>query len=592
MVNRTEAEIDPITFAVVRNGLISASRDMYRVFKRTTMLPVLYEYNDFGISLYDDRLNLIAEAPGLPIFTGSLDDCIERTLNVIGGRDNLAPGDILLNNHPYLTAGQPADAALIMPIYYESEIVAFSALRAHVGDLAAKGPYPVDSTEVYQEGIIFPGLKLYEEGELNEDVIRIVKANSRLPAETAGNILAGAGALRGGGRALTALIEKYGTKVYYGTIDKLLEHGERIAKDGISDIPDGTYEFEDYLDDDGVDIGEPVRLHCKVTIDGSQMIVDLSESAPQQRGAVNCPWGYTLTTCRFALKRLASPSVPPNSGEHRLLKVIAPEGSVFNPIAPAACFVGWVTSLRLSDMIVSALAPAAPDKIPAENAGDLVSILAYVKQPESGNLAFFFDDAGIGHGAMRGADGMNALIHPMSAGIEYLPTELLETRMPILRHRHELQRDSGGPGKWRGGLGALCEHEMLNEGLAVSICDRTRASEIRGLAGGMGPPHKNAIILFPGTDREMRLGKKADIPVSAGDRVVSLPAGGGGYGDPMEREPRKVARDVRNDYVSRQMAEEAYGVALTDDGKVDEERTADLRSDSSGEAEEDDSGAP
>ena len=165
----TQTTLDPITFAVVRNGLISAAREMYGVFKRTTMLPVLYEYNDFGMSIYDDRLNLIAEAPGLPIFVGSLDDCIERTLEAIGGTENLQPGDILVNNHPYLTAGQPADAALIEPIFLDGKLIAFGALRAHMGDLAAKGPYPTNSTEVYQEGLILPALKLYDAGRLNED---------------------------------------------------------------------------------------------------------------------------------------------------------------------------------------------------------------------------------------------------------------------------------------------------------------------------------------------------------------------------------------------------------------------------------------
>lgn len=571
-------QLDPITFAVFRNGLISAANDMYHVFKRTTMLPVLYEYNDFGISLYDDRLNLIAEAPGLPIFTGSLDDCIARTLEAIGGSENLEPGDILINNHPYLTAGQPADAALIMPIYHLGRVVAYATLRAHMGDLGAKGPYPVDSTEIYQEGLLFPALKLHEAGELNEDIVKIAKANSRLPAETVGNILAGAGCLQEGARALRTLVDKYGVDTYYATVDELLEHGERIARDGIADIPDGTYTYEDYLDDDGVVLGEPVKLRCAVTVEGTDVTVDLEGSADQQRGPINCPWGYTLTTCRFALKRLVSPDIPPNGGEHRPLTVHAPERSVFNPVEPAPCFIGWLTSLRLGDMIVSSLASALPNRVPAEGAGDLVSIMALLKQPDSGRWAFFFDDGGTGHGAMKGKDGMSALIHPISAGIEYLPAEIAETRMPILRRRHELEQDSGGPGRWRGGLAATCEYEFLNDGEAVTACDKTSAGEIRGLKGGKGPPHLNAVVVFPGTDREMRLGKKAGIHVSSGDVVVTRPAGGGGYGDPRERDPEKVAWDVTNGYVSAEMAEEAYGVGFNEDGEVDEARTRELRS--------------
>ena len=555
-------KVDPITFAVVRNALLSAAREIYWVFKRTTMLPILYEYNDFGMSLYDDRLNLIAEAPGLPIFVGALDECIERTIAEIGGRDNLQPGDLLLNNHPYLTAGQPADAALMEPIFHGKQLIGFGALRAHMGDLGAMGPYPTNATEVYQEGMLIPGVKLYEAGQLNDVVMRIVRANSRIPAETAGNILAGAGALRAGSRALRAVVEKYGLETYYATVDELLDHGERIARDGIQRIPDGTYAFEDALDDDGIALGVPVPLKVTVTIDGSQMTVDTTGSAPQQWGPVNCPWGYTLTTARFSLKRLVTSEIPANSGEHRPLTVIAPEGSIFNPVSPGASFVSWVTSLHLADMIIAALAPALPDQIPAMNGGDLAGVLAYIRQPESGRWAFFWDEAGIGHGAKRGKDGMNGLIHPISAGIEALPAELMETRMPILKRRFELDNDSGGPGEWRGGLGTIAEYEFLSDGIAVTIVDKTSASQVQGLEGGLAPPRLNSVTMYAGTENELILGKRSDLAVKPGDVFINRPAGGGGFGNPLDRDPESVLADVINDYVSIASAREHYSVVI------------------------------
>jgi N-methylhydantoinase B len=569
-------KLDPVTFAVVRNALISAAREIYWVFKRTTMLPILYEYNDFGMSLYDDRLNLIAEAPGLPIFVGSLDDCIARTIEELGGRDNLRPGDILVNNHPYLTAGQPADAALIEPIFHEGKLIGFGALRAHMGDLGAMGPYPTNATEVFQEGILLPAVKLHEAGELNDTIMRIIRANSRIPAETAGNILAGAGALRAGSRALRAVVDKYGPETYYATIEELLDHGERIARSGIERIPDGVYTYEDVLDDDGVVLGIPVPLKVTITVDGSEITIDTTGSAPQQLGPVNCPWGYTLTTSRFSLKRLVTSGIPANSGEHRPLTVIAPEESVFHPVAPAASFISWLTSLRLADMIIAALAPALPEEIPAQNGGDLAGVLAYIRQP-SGAWAFFWDEAGIGHGAKSGMDGMSALIHPISAGIEALPAELMETRMPILKRRFELDQDSGGPGRWRGGLSTIAEYEFLADGLAVTISDRT-TGQIQALEGGMSPPRLNSVVFYAGTDHELHLGKKADLQVQAGDAFINRPAGGGGYGPARKRDPKAVAWDVLNDYVSREAAEHYYGVAIRQDGTVDEEATERLRS--------------
>ena len=267
----------------------------------------------------------------------------------------------------------------------------------------------------------------------------------------------------------------------------------------------------------------PVPLKVTITVDGGEITIDTTGSAPQQLGPVNCPWGYTLTTCRFSLKRLVTSGIPANSGEHRPLTVIAPEGSIFHPVSPAASFISWLTSLRLADMIIAALAPALPDEIPAQNGGDLAGVLAYIRQP-SGAWAFFWDEAGIGHGAKRGLDGMSGLIHPISAGIEALPAELMETRMPILKRRFELDQDSGGPGRWRGGLSTIAEYEFRADGLAVTISDRT-TGQIQALDGGMPPPRLNSVVFYAGTDRELHLGKKSDLQVQAGRRVRQPPGG-------------------------------------------------------------------
>lgn len=473
---------------------------------------------------------------------------------------------MLINNHPYLTAGQPADAALIEPIFHDGRLIGFGALRAHMGDLAAKGPYPVDATELYQEGTLFPGLRLYDEGRLNDTLIKIMRANSRLPAETVGNVLAGAGSLRAGGRKLAAIAEKYGIDTYYAAVDELLDHGERSAREALARIPDGVYVYEDYMDDNGVE-QEPVKLKCTITIEGTNFTADMTGSDDQQLGPVNCPWGYTLTTCRFALKRLTTPELPPNGGEQRLLTMIAPEGSVFNPIPPAPTFIGAWTSSRLADMIVQALVPALPDELPAESGGDILGVLAYIKHPVTKRWCFFWDDGGIGHGARKGHDGMTALIHPITAGIELLPLELLETRMPLLKKRFEIVQDSGGPGEFRGGLGTLAEYESLSDGIAVAICEKSRVSPVKGLQGGMPAPYNNTVFMFAATEREMRLGKKSDIPIVSGDEFITKAAGGGGYGDPLLRDPEQVGWDVLNDYVSVEQAESAYGVIMDESGR-------------------------
>jgi N-methylhydantoinase B len=260
-----------------------------------------------------------------------------------------------------------------------------------------------------------------------------------------------------------------------------------------------------------------------------------------------------------------------------VLKVIAPEGSIFHPRPPAPTFLGAYTSIRLSDMIVHALSQAVPEQMPAQNGGDLVAVLAYLRRPKTGNWTFFFDLGGIGHGAIAGADGMNALIHPVEAGCEVPPLEVLETRMPVLKTSFELVQDSGGPGEFRGGLAARQDWELLSDGLAVAIADKTQASTVLGVAGGQSPPERNAVIAFPGTERERRMGKVSDIHVVAGDVIRLAPAGGAGYGDPLNRDPAAVAHDVREEYVSRASARDDYGVVLTDDGAVDAAATDALR---------------
>ncbi|HEX2196733.1 MAG TPA: hydantoinase B/oxoprolinase family protein [Actinomycetota bacterium] len=573
----TNAAVDPVTFAVVRNGLVSAAREMYTVFKRTTMLAIIYEFNDFGVSLFDHRLNLIADAPGIPIFLGSLDTCIERTLEEIGGPEVLREGDVLLNNHPYLTAGQPADAAVILPIFHDGEIIAYAALRAHMGDFGGRGWYPVDSTELFQEGTLLPGVKLFEAGELNETIVRIIRANSRIPNETVGSIMGGVAAAHACRRKVLALVEKYGLDVYYDVIDQALDHGEKIARAAIEEIPDGVYSYVDYLDGNGID-DEPVKVSCEITIEGSNVTIDLSGSDPQQGAPINCPWGYTLTTARFAMKRITTPDLPATSGEYRPVTVIAPEGSLYNPTHPAPCFIGAWGSIRLSDVIVQALAPALPERIPAESGGDLAVCSVRLRHLESGRWCIFAEFGALGMGASYGKDGMNALIHPTEAGCESLPAELVETRVPILRRSWELICDSGGPGEFRGGLSAKSEWEFRSTGIVNAITEKTKASVTRGLAGGHAAPFNNLLTVFPGTDRELRLGKKSDIKIAPGDVFTMRAGGGGGYGDPLRRPPEKVLEDVRNGYVSVGEAKRSYGVIVDDQTlELDEEATAEYR---------------
>jgi N-methylhydantoinase B len=462
---------------------------------------------------------------------------------------------------------------LVEPVFHDDRLVAFFALRAHMGDMGGTG----HGSEVFHEGLLIPPLKLYDGGRPNQTLIDVIRANSREPVATAGNFLAGAGAIRTGSAALRALLDKYGLDVYYATIDAILDHGERIARQGIARIPDGVYRAEGALDDNGVDLGVPVPLTITVSVAGTDITVDTTGSAPEQGGPINCPWAYTQAVSRMALKTLATSGIPSNSGEHRVLTVIAPEGSIFNPGPRAASFISSRTTIHLVELILAALAPALPGEIPAMCGGDPAGVISRLRDPKTGRWTTRMSVIlGCGFGARAGSDGASAIYIRQAAGLQLVECEVLETRSPTLRTRCELDQDSGGPGRWRGGLGMIEEEEYLSSGVGGAASDRTSgAFPVLGLAGGRSPKRLSGVIHHLGTDHELGPPscKRPELPIQAGERHLAWTAGGGGYGPPWERDPGAVAWDVKNDYVSARSAYEDYGVVLNGAGVVDEKAT-------------------
>lgn len=578
---KDERKLDPVTFAVLRSGLTSSAADIHWVFKRICTLPILYEGNDYGAAVYDSRLNCFSSSAAAPLFSGALDDCVRALVEEIGV-DSLSPGDVLFTSDPGLHGCHTPDAPFVEPIFHDGELVGYAALRCHVGDLGAINFYPTTSTSSYQEGLMVPPIKVYREGELNEDLIRLVRANSRMPMETAGNLMAAAAAVHAGRDRVLRVIREYGLDAYVSAVEGMLDHGETVARQRLADIPDGAYRIEDSISDDGVNIGEPIKLACTVTIDGSTMTVDTTGSAEQVEGPYNCPFGSTLAAARYSLTKLIGADAPSGGGQYRALEVVAPRGSIYNPIIPpAASWNSYLATVRLCAMISNALAPALPDRVPAPHAADYPMLLAMLEDPKTRRPSFFAMDTGTGLGGIKGADGASALVNEIGAGVEITPAEVLEVRHPVLRHRLELVTDSGGAGEFRGGLGAVMEYEFLGNGIGMSTSDGIAPW---GLAGGLGAPGRDEVIVYPGTDKELRLGKASDIPLSAGDRQILITAGGGGYGPPWRRDVEKVIWDVKNGYVSRHAAETLYGVVFDADGELDREATEAKRSDLEGAA--------
>lgn len=553
---------DPIGAAVVRAALASTAREVFSQFVRTALTPTIYEAHDFSVAVFDDEVNVVADASGLPEYVGSLTFTVERLVERFG-RDRIKPGDVLASSDPFITGGHPPDLAIVSPAFHEGRLVGFCALRGHVGDVGARNDYPADAHTIYEEGLVLPPLKLVNEGVFNEDVAEIIAANSRMPRETVGNVRSGVGATTQGARKLSRIVETHGEPTYRRAIADLLDGSEVKVREMLRAIPDGEYVAYDKVDETALGDGE-IALVCCVRINGSEIEVDVTGSDPVHDGALNVPLAQTVAACRLALKRLTTQdTVPANSGEYRSLRVVAPEGTIFNAQPPVGTFMMHVAASFLSEMIVTALLPAISDRAPAQSSGHTTAFTAGI---ETTDKHIGVDDiAPIGYGAEIGRDGASALEHFSIAGIPVASAEVWESKAPVLKKSVVLVADSGGPGRWRGGLGTRVEWSFDSGADLTLQSERTGELTGSGLEGGSPGRGRNHVEIAPGTSDERVLGMSTDVHVRAGQSIVLHGAGGGGFGDPLQREVEAVERDVRRGYVSIEAAERDYGVRIDPD---------------------------
>ncbi|MGQ9602191.1 MAG: hydantoinase B/oxoprolinase family protein [Candidatus Bipolaricaulia bacterium] len=576
-------KVDPITLEVIRNRLIAASRDIRRTVERAAYSPVLYEVVDFSCGVLDSEANLIAETPGLPIFLANLSDAVQATYKTIG-RANLKPDDVIICNDPYNGGGTHCpDIVVLCPTFYEGEIRGWAAFRGHTVDMG--GIYPggwySNTTEIFQEGFRLPPVKLMVEGKPNEDVLRLIRANTRVPDAVLGDIRAMIAAVRTGSKRLLELIERYGLKVTLAAFQEILDQGERLSRAAIRRIPNGVYSAEALLDGDGNDdapLDEKLCLKVTITVEDETMTIDFTGTAPQCRGPMNVPEPSTISSARYGFKVVTTPDLPNNEGFFRPLRIIIPEGSLLKPRFPAATAMWPAPTTTIPDLILKALAPAIPDRVRAGHFGDSMADFIYGVDPRNGRYYVCAEPDGGGYGGKPFEDGESALFS-MDLGDTYnVPAEVAEVRYPWRVERFELIQDSGGPGKFRGGLGVRRDYRIIGHraGLTVTT-DRVKYTPPWGLFGGKdGKP--NITVVFRKDGQEERWRKVSNLPLEPDEVVSFQTGGGGGYGSPLERDPQLVLEDVRNGYVSLAKAKEDYGVVIAgNELKVDLKATEALR---------------
>jgi len=578
-MSQTDSGIDAATVEVIRNYLTSAATEMQRTLVRTAYNTIIYEILDFGISIYDRDLNLIADSPGLALFLGANDYGLEKAVEHVGA-ENLDPGDIVVMNYPYWSGTHTLDVLVFAPVFHDDEIIGYTTCRAHWLDLGAKDSgYVLDSTDIHQEGLIFPGTKVYKQGEPDEEILELIRFNSRLPDKVIGDLNAQFAALNTGKRRLEQLYKKHGPGTVNGAIDEVLAHGERRARSAVQDLPDGTWSAVDYADgtlgsNRGTDKEDLVRLEVEVTINGDEFTVDYSGSTDEVDEPLNIPYGATETISKLCFKTVTTPDEDSNAGQYNPLRTVAPEGNIFHATYPAPTFTIWTAILGI-DVLYKALAKAVPNQIPASSGGDLLSIMVYGVNPKTGRQFVEANNEGVGWGATPDHDGANALMHISESMVQNVPVEVYENKAPLEIDQLTLRQDSGGAGEYRGGLGIQRDYTFTHPVGALSIIQKTKTDNW-GLEGGK-PGARNAVVLRPGTDREESTGMMRE-NFDAGEGLSNRSGGGAGRGDPYDRDPEKVRQDVLDEYVSREAARQEYGVVITENGEIDEEETEQLRS--------------
>jgi N-methylhydantoinase B len=445
---------DPVTTEIVRNGLIAATEEMKTNLRRTAYNMIIYEALDFTVGLFDAEGNTVSIGLGLPMFIRGMSDTVKTKLEHYGV-ENLDPGDILLTNDAYITGSHLNHMTFTVPIFHDGEVVAFSCCMAHWPDVG--GTLDGATTDIFSEGLQMPIVKIYRKGVPNEELISIIRTNVRLPERAMGDFRAQIAAVKTGERRFLEMIHKYGRDAVIGGIEAIMDHSEAAARARVREIPDGVYEAESFMDDDGIKLGERVPIRVRVEIAGDRMKVDLTDVAKQVAGFYNSGETAGRSCCQVAFKCLTSAlDLPINDGQFRALEIVLPPGRVVSALKPAAMRMWMTYPMTIIDTIFKALAPAIPEHIIAGHHADLVVGRVNGRRPKDDSFYIYLGGLiGGGWGAKHNSDGCNATIAMNDGDTHNGPSEQVEAKYPLLVERYALRPDSGGAGRFRGGLG--CE---------------------------------------------------------------------------------------------------------------------------------------
>lgn len=562
------SRLDPVTLTVIDNFLTSTCRDMGVTMMKTSYSPIFNESLDFSCVIFDPQGQMLAQAEFCPSQIGTIKFTVEWTLAELG-LEAFEPGDVVIHNDPYRGSGHVPEHMMLKPVFADGELFGFVANVAHMSEPGAKTPGGLsgDATEVFQEGLLLPPVKIKSRGRDNEDIWKIILANHRTPKVTYGDFRAMMASLDLAEQRVHELLDAHGVETVREACAELIEIAERRMRAEIRAIPNGVYGFGDVIEDDGItDRSYPMRLRLEVM--DEEIVADFTGSAAQAVGPVNAIYAVTASAVYNAVLHLTDPTIPRNEGCYRPITVIAPPGTIVNCAFPAPVAGGNTeTSPRITDMVFGALQGAIPERVAAACGGTSSPFLFGGTDPRSGDLYAHFHFEGVGWGGRHGLDG-NDMVVTINGNCRNTPVEVFETRYPaFLIEEYRLLPDSGGPGEFRGGLGGERLLTVTNEVTVSALLNRMQADPWGVLGGGEGArggiwvkrAGRGDWQTFVEAFGTVSPSKFSGIRLRAGDQVRLAMPGGGGYGEPRRRARGLVARDIEEGFVTETRARDDYG---------------------------------
>jgi len=555
----TGLKMDPIKFEVMRNAFEAAADEMGSALRKAAYSTNIKTRADFSCALFDGELRIIAQSFSQPVHLASMSRMIPLAIRHFGV-EKLEPGDVVIANHPYHGGVHLNDVAMIAPFFSGRKIAGYAATIAHQVDIGgmAPGGYCM-STDLFQEGIIIPPIRLVSRGQVVEDVFNLIRENIRTPKQMAGDFRAQIGASLLGQQRMAAILQKFGDETVRASVEELLDYTERWARREIADvIPEGTYFDECYLDDDGT-TGQPIKLCLAATVQDGTVAFDLAGSDLQRPSPMNATLTQSFSPLAYLVKCLIDPGVPTNAGFYRLIRVTAPLGTVVNCQPPVGVVGGWEVTLRYCDLGFRMFSSALPQRVMASAKSSMIHAALGGRNPRDGSYYTFIETVAGGYGARPTKDGMDA-VQSHVQNTENAAIEETENNLPFLITRYELIADSEGSGRFRGGLGVRRDWWFPDHEVTFTLLCENCKNAPWGLFGG-GPGASSRFVVNPDAEAT-QVPAKATLHLAANDVISYRTPGGGGYGPALQRDPEAVLWDVINGKVSLQRARDVYGVVI------------------------------